>query len=310
MDPGSVVEKIRSSVERFIVGYRDLIKLMIVALASSGHILVEGPPGLGKTTLAKVFARSIDAEFRRIQMTPDILPSDIIGSYYYDLASSKWILRKGPIFTNILLVDELNRAPPRTQSALLEAMAEGQVSIEGTTHQLSRPFLVVATQLPHPSEGTYPLTPVQRDRFSYSYRVEVPSPELEAKIIDAADMIEASDIEPAVSLKDVSMLYDASRRIHVSDKIKKYVVDLVSWIRRDDRVADPPSPRASIWSVRGARALALMEGLDYVAPDHVKEVFPYVMRHRISIKPEYQAEGVDPEKVVGDALDSVEVPKT
>lgn len=309
MDPRSIVNRIENNVGKYIVGYQDLIRLMVVALASGGHILIEGPAGVGKTTLAKIFASSIKAEFRRIQMTPDLLPSDITGSYYYDLAESKWKFRAGPIFTNILLVDELNRAPPRTQSALLEAMAEGQVTIEGVTHRLPRPFLVLATQMPYPSEGTYPLTPVQRDRFAYSYRASLPDPDSEVRIIDASDIIERVDVSPVIEPSDVFFLINASRSVHVSDKVKRYAVNLVNWVRKDNRVSEPPSPRASIWCIRGARVLALIEGLDYVAPDHVKQIFPYVMGHRVIVKPEHAAEGVEPGMIIRDALESVEVPK-
>ena len=310
MDPKSLVRNLENNIKKYVVGYEDLVRLMVVALASEGHILVEGPPGVGKTTLAKVFAKSIKADFKRVQMTPDVLPSDITGANYYDLADSKWKFRRGPVFTNILLVDELNRATPRTQSALLEAMAERQVSVEGTTYSLSKPFLVIATQIPFPSEGTYPLTPVQKDRFAYSYKASLPDPDSEIRIIDAADVVERSDIDPVADLKDVLSLVDSARSIYVSDKVKKYVVDLVNWVRRDDRVSEPPSPRASIWCVRGARVLALIEGLDYVAPDHVKHIFPNVLRHRIGVKSEYLVDGVDPESIIADALNSVEVLKT
>ncbi|RLE42205.1 magnesium chelatase, partial [Candidatus Woesearchaeota archaeon] len=185
----SLIEKINENVGRYIVGLKDLLKLLNIALLTRGHILIEGPPGVGKTMTAKFFAQSIGGTFRRIQMVPDILPSDIIGTYYFDIERGEWKLRKGPIFSNVVLVDELNRAPPRTQAAFLEAMQERTVTIEGNTMDLPEPFIVLATQMPG-GEGTFPLTPIQIDRFAYHYSVSYPNPEDEAEIISRIDLIE------------------------------------------------------------------------------------------------------------------------
>lgn len=305
-----IFEKLVSNMKKLIVGYRDLLELIAIALLTRGHILIEGPTGVGKTTIAKIFALSIGATFRRIQMTPDLLPSDIIGTYYFDISKGEWVLRRGPVFTNILFVDELNRAPPRTQAALLEVMQERQVTIEGRTFTLEEPFLVIATQMPVGTEGTYPLTPVLIDRFAYSYAASYPSPEEEMMIMELADIIERSQIEPVVSVKEVLEARAEIESVYVSEKVKKYIVDLVNYVRNRREVLVGPSPRASIWMYRGAKAVAALDGMDFVVPDHVKKVAPYVLRHRVVIKAEYVTEGVKPKGIVEAALREVEVPKT
>lgn len=306
------LNEIESTLSKYIVGHRWLLKLMIVALVSGGHILVEGPPGIGKTTVAKLFAQLIGGRFRRIQATSDMLPSDILGSYYYDLAKGSWVLREGPIFSNVILIDELNRAPPRTYSALLEALQEGQVSIEGVTYKLPRPFLVIATQIPTVAvgEGTYPLPSLIRDRFAYSYRAGMPSPEEEVEVLGRVDEVEVASLNPILSQDEIIALQEVVRSsIYVSDRVRRYIVDIVNRVRVSEEVAIPPSPRASIWIMKGSRVLAFLEGLDYVAPDHVKAIAPFVLVHRVTIKPEYEVEGLNPLSIVERVLGEVEVPK-
>jgi MoxR-like ATPase len=295
-----------------IVGYEDLVKLLFVAALTRGSILVEGPPGTGKTTAAKLFAELFGGTFKRIQMTPDLLPSDIVGSYYFDVKRGEWVLRKGPIFANVVLVDELNRASPRTQSALLEAMQERQVTIDGTTHQLPSVFLVVATQMPTGTEGTYPLTPTLLDRFSYYYVTRYfNDEEAERAVVLKAEEIEGGDLRERGTFS-LELLEEASRevsRVYVSDRVLRYIARLVLFLRNREEVLVPPSPRASIWLYRGSRALAYLEGLDYVVPDHVKWLARYVLTHRVHVKPEYQVGGVRPIDLVELAIRSVEVPK-
>ncbi len=312
------VNEILNKLNTYIVGYEDLKKLLIVAILTGGHILIEGLPGTGKTSIARIFASLIGGSFKRVQMTPDILPSDIIGTYYFDLRRGEWVLRKGPIFTNILLVDELNRAPPRTQSALLQAMWEREVTIDGTRHPLPKPFLVLATQMPVGAEGTYPLTPVLIDRFAYGYMTYYPDEDLEARIVEVSDAVESileepgeapARLKPVVSSEDIIKASELVKKIYVSQKIVKYIVSLVRFIRHSNEVLLGPSPRASIWLYRGARALAFLDGRDYVIPDDVKSIARYVLAHRTVLKPEIQSEGVSPIDIVERALRSVEVPK-
>ena len=302
------IRRVQQELSRYIVGYQDLIELMIVALLSRGHILLEGPPGTGKTTITKLFARLIGGEFKRVQMTPDLLPSDIIGGFYYNPREG-WKLRKGPIFANVLLVDELNRAPPRTQSAFLEALQEMQVTIEGTTLQLPKPFLVLATMQPIGETGTYPLPLISLDRFAYGYRTDYPAPEEEMEIIIRADEVLEADVKPVISLDEVLKAQHVVRSIKLSDKVLSYIVALVNEARNQPEVLLGPSPRASIAIARGARALAFLEGLNYVVPDHVKKIAPYVLRHRIVLRAAYQGR-IRPEEVVERVLARVEVPKT
>jgi MoxR-like ATPase len=301
--------RILEEASRPIVGKRDVMRMLLVALLSEGHALLEGPPGVAKTLIARSFAQAIGGTFRRIQMTPDLLPADLTGTTYYRLSEGVWDMKYGPIFANVLLADELNRATPKTQAALLEAMQESQVTIEGKTLPLPRPFLVLATQLPYGSEGTYPLTEVFIDRFAYRIEVGYPSPGEEVEIISRIDEIEGLGITPATSPEEVQGIVEEVRKVHVSEAVKRYVVNLVGSIRAMEEVRIGPSPRASIWLYKGSRAHAYIEGRSYVIPDDVKILARMVIPHRIRLKPEYEVEGIKPEDVVKTALERVEVPK-
>jgi len=307
------VARLIDELGRYIVGHGDLIRLMVVSLISGGHILVEGAPGTGKTVSARLLAMMVGGVFRRIHMTPDLLPSDVLGGYYYDLARGEWVLRQGPVFANILLVDEIDMAPPRTQSALLEVMQEGRVSIDGRMHEVPQPFLVIATRVSPPLEGAYSLTPVFLDRFAYSYRSYNPDPEHEVEILRRADAIDeaiySGKASAMLSPGDILEAREEVRKIYVSDEVRRYIVDLVGYVRRSSEIQIPPSPRASIWLLRGARALAYLEGLDYVAPDHVKAIAESVLAHRVFLKPESELRGVKPLDIVHRALKEVPVPR-
>jgi len=297
-------------IKEYFVGYDELLKLLLISLLSEGHLLIEGPSGTGKTLLAKVFASSIGASFSRIQMTPDLLPGDLIGTSYYDIQSGTWKLKLGPIHANIVFVDEINRASPRAQAALLEAMQERQVSIEGKSIQLPRPFLVVATRIPYAGEGSFDLPLGEIDRFSFSMSIEGFDPEVEKEVLRRINSL----IEPRPSVvltaDELSEMIAEVRNIYVSERIRNYIVSLVLAVRGCEEVDVKPSTRAPIWMLQGARALAYLKGRDYVTPDDVKEVAPYVIRHRISIRPEYVYDGVTPDDLVRRALEQVEVPKT
>jgi MoxR-like ATPase len=300
--------RIVSEVCRFIVGKRDAIEMMLIALLSEGHILLEGPPGTAKTLMAKTFAQAIGAKFSRIQMTPDTLPADILGTMVYNVRDSQFYLRRGPIFANLVLIDELNRAPPKTQAAFIEVMQERQVTIEGVSYPIERPFLVLATQMPYGAAGTYPLTEVQRDRFAYNVRVSHASPEEEMEILARIDEIESGVVKQVADIGEVLEAIEAARSIYVSDAVRRYIVDLVAGLRANEALVEGPSARASIWLMKASKAYALIHGRGYVIPDDVKAVAPHVLRHRIVLRREV-IEEVDEESVIMEALEATPVPK-
>jgi MoxR-like ATPase len=304
----AVAERIISEVQRFIVGKKEVIKMMLIALISEGHILLEGPPGTAKTLMAKTFAQSTGLDFARIQMTPDTLPADILGTVIYDVRSGDFHVRKGPIFANIVLVDELNRATPKTQAAFLEVMQERQVTIEGVSHPVDRPFLVLATQIPYGSPGTYPLSEVQVDRFAYKVRVSHATPEEEVKILELADLIEAGQVRQVAGKKQVLELVEEARKVYVSAPVRQYIVDLVTGLRKNHALLEGPSARASIWMMKAGRAHALISGRSYVIPDDVKAVAPHVLRHRLQLRREI-VEEVSEDQLVEEILSITPVPK-
>ena len=305
-----VIEEIVSEMNRFIVGKKEAIEMMLVALISEGHILLEGPPGTAKTLMAKTFAQPLGASFTRIQMTPDTLPADILGTMVYDIKSSTFYLKKGPIFANIILVDELNRAPPKTQAAFLEVMQERQVTIEGRTYQLEKPFLVLATQIPYGGPGTYPLTEVQIDRFAYKVKVTHASPEEEMKILELIDFIESSEARQVVSKEQISELIEEAKRVHVSEAVRKYIVDIISELRNNHTLEEGPSARASIWLMKASRARALIDGRTYTIPDDVKSVAPHVLRHRLHLRRELiEDEEISEDHIIRETLEAIPVPK-
>ncbi len=296
-------------ISKNVVGRTEIVKLMVVSLLSQGHILLEGNPGLGKTSLAKAFAQTIGGDFKRIQMTPDTLPADILGTYVYDQKKGSFNLRKGPIFGNVILVDELNRATPKAQSALLESMQERQVSIEGQTMRLNEPFIVIATQVAFGAAGTYPLSEVQSDRFAFSVEMTYPSIPDEVEILSRIDAIESSKCSQLLNLDDVVSKIETVREVYVSDQVKNYIVSLVNYLRPSPNLKTPPSTRASIALHKGSRALAFLEGRDHVIPDDVKFLAPYVVQHRMFLRPEAIAEDITKQSMFNEMLNAVPVPK-
>jgi MoxR-like ATPase len=305
----SLSSKFMEEVSKKVIGREEAIKLMLVSLLSQGHILLEGNPGLGKTTLAKAFSETIGAEFHRIQMTPDTLPADILGTYIFDQRNASFEFRKGPIFGNVILVDELNRATPKAQAGLLEAMQERQVSIEGQTMRFDEPFIVLATQVPFGSPGTYPLSEVQADRFAFSILLGYPSFDNELRIIGAIDAIEKTDCAKVMSSIDVLRAVETAKGVYVSEPVKRYIVSLMTELRSSPALRIQPSTRAPIALLKGARALALVEGREHVLPDDVKFLAPYVFHHRIFLTSEAEADEVTPQSIVEGVLQRVPVPK-
>ncbi len=302
--------RILDEVERAVVGKRDMLELFLLAVLSDGHVLIDDLPGLAKTLTARSFARVTDLEFRRIQFTPDLMPSDVTGASIYNQKTSEFVFREGPVFANLLLADEINRAPAKTQSALLEAMQEHQVTTEGTTRRLPRPFLVIATQNPIEYEGTYPLPEAQLDRFLIRLRVGYPKGEeevaiLRARIERAADEVE---LEPVVDAATLSAMQAGVELVYVADSVTRYIVSIVEATRASGRLQVGASPRGTLALLKLSRARAVMEGRDYVVPDDVKAVAVPALAHRLILRPELWVQRVRAEQVVEECLDSVPAP--
>jgi len=303
-----VIKRILNEVGRVVVGKREEIKLIICALLAKGHVLVEGVPGVAKTLIVKALASVLDLEFKRIQMTPDLLPADIIGTYVYDPRSSSFYFRKGPIFANIVMVDEINRASPKTQSALLEAMQERSVTVEGVTFKLPEPFIVVATQNPIEVEGVFPLPEAQVDRFMVKVTLGYPTRDESVEILRRQDVIEDWPLRPIVSSNDVLKISGMIRNVYVSEDVMYYIVDLIEATRRHPYVRLGGSPRAAVALYLMSKAYALINGRDYVIPDDVKSVIFPVLSHRLILSREAELEGIDSRKIIEEVLRSVPVP--
>jgi len=303
-----VIDGLLDEVNKVVVGMEELKELMIVAAISGGHILIEGPLGTAKTTVARTFAQALGGVFKRIQFTPDMLPSDVTGFYMYTLnGESRFI--EGPAFANVLLLDELNRTTPRTQSALLEIMQEGKITIEGTDHILPEPFVVIATQVEHGAEGTYPLTDVQSDRFMLNAESHFPTREDEKKILERIDFLEKPEVTQVTDPKTLLDLRNAVREVHISVEVEDYIVDVVNGVRYNGEVVGGVGPRATISLYKGARALAFMGKREYVIPDDVKRLVVPTLRHRVRLRPEAEMDGVISEDLINKALEEVAVPK-
>ena len=294
-----------------IVGKRPVLEKMLLAILCDGHVLIEDYPGLAKTLMAKSFAAALGCTFKRVQFTPDLLPADITGTYIFDRKTSEFVLRTGPVFTNVLLADEINRAPPKTQSALLEAMQERQVTLEGDTFRLDRPFFVIATQNPIELEGTYPLPEAQVDRFLLRIDVGYPLKEQEVEILRRRRVRRTDDttVPPVTSPDEVLALQAALEDVHVDAGIEGYIVDVVAATRTHSQVEIGASPRGSLGLLKASRARAALSGRDYVTPDDVKVVAVPTLAHRIILKPDPWIRGVRTATVVSDVLGQVPVPK-
>ena len=311
----SVFEKIKTEAQKVIVGQEELFELVAVSFLSGGHVLLEGVPGTAKTLIAKTLALVVSGEFSRVQFTPDLMPSDIVGTSVYDLTTHQFDLKRGPVFTNVLLADEINRAPAKTQSALLECMEERQVSIDGVRHELTAPFMVLATQNPVEYEGTYPLPEAQLDRFLFKLRVDYPAREVEQQILlnyhngfNASQLAEAG-VEGVIDKALLQQCQAAIQAVTVEDSIFGYIVGLAEASRNSDDLILGGSPRASISLLLASKTYAAIQGRDYILPDDVKGLAPHVYRHRILLKPEAEIEGLSADDVIDRLLAELNIPR-
>ncbi|HEY2981338.1 MAG TPA: MoxR family ATPase [Anaerolineales bacterium] len=311
----SAFESLQTEAAKVLVGLELPYELLMVALFSNGHVLLEGVPGTAKTLMAKTLAYTVQSQFTRIQFTPDLMPSDILGTSVFDMNTASFHLKKGPIFTQLLLADEINRAPAKTQSALLEAMEERQVNLDGERHVLEAPFMVIATQNPIEYEGTYPLPEAQLDRFMFKILVPYSPPEVEVEILRRVDQgFDAHDLEGAglgkvISAKKVTEIRKLMEQVTVEEGILKYITNINAASRRSPDLMLGASARAAIHVLKASKTFAGLQGRDYVSPDDVKFIVPAVFRHRILLKPEAEIEGLDADSVIQRLLGQVEVPR-
>lgn len=307
------VSKIKNEIAKVIVGQGQMIDLLIAALLADGHVLIEGVPGVAKTLTAKLLARCIDVPFSRIQFTPDLMPSDVIGTSIFNPQTTAFTFKQGPVFSNIVLIDEINRSPAKTQAALFEVMEERQITYDGVTYKMPQPFMVLATQNPVEHEGTYRLPEAQLDRFLFKIEVAYPTPEDEVKILELAHkgvtthFTEA--VQPVLNGADIIQYREAVTNIYIEEKVLKYIAELVYETRNNKSIFLGGSPRASVAVLRSSKAIAAINGRDFVTPDDVIKVLHPVLCHRIILTPEREMEGGTPADVIKDITKKIEVPR-
>jgi MoxR-like ATPase len=310
-----LAQQLREQASRVLIGQEDAIELLLVALFTRGHVLLEGVPGTAKTLMAKTLASLVQADYRRIQFTPDLMPSDVVGTVVYDMQSSNFNLKRGPIFSQIILADEINRAPAKTQAALLEAMEERQVTIEGSTMPLPDPFMVIATQNPVEMDGTYPLPEAQLDRFLFKIKIEYLSQSQETEVLlryhhgfDAHNL-SAVHLHPVVNPAQLAQIRQIIQSVTVEDGILNYIATITNATRRSSDLALGASTRAGVALLLASKTFEALHGRDYTSPDDVKMLVPPILRHRINLRPEAEVEGLDSDAVIRRILAKVEVPR-
>lgn len=308
------ITAIKAEIGKIIIGQQQTIELLLTAILADGHVLIEGVPGVAKTLTAKLLARTINTDFSRIQFTPDLMPSDVLGTSVFNPKLIDFEFKKGPIFSNIILVDEINRAPAKTQSALFEVMEERQATVDGTTYFMSSPFIVMATQNPVEHEGTYRLPEAQLDRFLFKILVNYPTAEQEVEVLrrhhqrlNLADAI--AEIQPILQPQQLAELRKKTHQIHVEDKLLEYIAQIILQTRNNKSLFLGASPRASVALLNSSKALAAIRGRDFVTPEDVQELAPAVLRHRILLTPEREMEGATPDDIVAQLLQKIEVPR-
>ncbi len=309
----NAISSIREAVGKIIVGQEKMVELMIAGILADGHILIEGVPGVAKTLSAKLMAKLIDAEFSRIQFTPDLMPSDVLGTSVFNPREASFQFRQGPLFSNIVLIDEINRAPAKTQSALFEVMEERQITVDGTTYPMSIPFMVLATQNPIDQEGTYRLPEAQLDRFLF--KIEVGYPTLAEEVIILTNQHQGdnrhllNEVTKVLSSTDIALYREIIRQIIVEPKLLEFIARIVNETRNNPSLFLGASPRASLAIVKGAKAFAAMRGRDFITPEDIIEVAPHVLRHRIILTPEKEMEGITSDELIDRIIKSLEVPR-
>ncbi len=308
-------QRLSQGIDRIVIGQPDLVQQLLVALLAGGHVILEGVPGTGKTLLVKVLAQLIQGDFRRIQLTPDVLPSDILGTQIFDLNSKAFTLKQGPVFTEILLADEINRTPPKTQAALLEAMEEQQVTLDGQSLPLPELFWVIATQNPLEFEGTYPLPEAQLDRFLFKLQVPYPDRQAERQMLMnsqagfQAKRLDIAQLPVLARVADILEARKAVRSLHVDEKLLDYLLDLVDRSRRHGDLLLGASPRSAVAWLKAGQAKAWLAGRDYVTPDDLKAIAPALLRHRLILRPEAQLDGMTTDGIIRGILEQVPVPR-
>lgn len=309
----STAEAIRAELGKIIIGQHEFVELLLVALLSDGHVLIEGVPGIAKTITAKLFAKTLDTDFSRLQFTPDLMPSDVLGTSVLNMKDSAFEFRKGPIFSNIVLIDEINRAPAKTQAALFEVMEERQITIDGNRYKLQAPFMVLATQNPVEQEGTYPLPEAQLDRFLFKIKVDYPSLEEEINILqshhDRKGKAPQGEINAVITPEQLAIFRQQTQDVIIEEKILNYIAEIVIKSRTHPHLYLGGSPRASLSIMNAAKAFATISGRDFVIPEDVKRAVTPVMRHRLILSPEREMEGMTTEQVVDMIVQSVEIPR-
>lgn len=307
------VNKIKEEIGKVIVGQEEMIDLLVTALLADGHVLIEGVPGVAKTLTAKLFSRIISVDFSRIQFTPDLMPSDVVGTSVFNMKNSDFEFHPGPIFSNIVLIDEINRAPAKTQAALFEVMEERQVTVDGVTHLMKKPYMILATQNPIEHEGTYRLPEAQLDRFLFKIVVNYPNLEEEINIISKQhlreDAIVLEEVNPILSAEDITSMKTLTRKMHVEEHLIRYIAQIVQETRSNPMLFLGASPRASVAILNGAKAFALIQGRDFISPEDIKKIALPVLRHRIALSPEKEMEGISPDVIVQQIIDKIEVPR-
>ncbi len=307
------IEDIKKELAKVIIGQEEFINFLLTALLADGHVLIEGVPGIAKTITAKLLAQTVKTDFSRIQFTPDLMPSDILGTTVFNVKNREFEFHKGPIFSHFVLIDEINRAPAKTQAALFEVMEERQITIDGNTYEMEAPFFVLATQNPVDQEGTYALPEAQQDRFLFKIKVDYPSFDEEIKIIDSHHQRKNNSpeklIQPVLSASDLLQYRELVKNIIIDEPIIRYIAQLIHKTRNHSHIYLGASPRASLAALNASKAYAAIQGRDFVIPEDVKEILPSVLRHRILLNPEQEMEGFTEESVIDMILDSVEIPR-